>query len=221
MDSFSAWGDLDGDHVVDTQVVDVNGDGHFDVQYTDTNHDGVADVMLVDHNHDGVADVAVFSDEHGSALVMEDHNHDGVADSVYTVGPFGSGHGDTAAADGPFPTAGTATAGPFPTGGTETVAAGPYPTGDTGAVLDSVNSSMHDAGLIYRDAMHPGSVDQHDVDAAVQRGENAARNAQTMQGYTYQQQVSNDIHRGDLDRQYSEEAHQAATDAAIEAERGA
>ncbi|MEV6932830.1 hypothetical protein AB0M46_51220 [Dactylosporangium sp. NPDC051485] len=221
MDSHTAWGDLDGDHVVDTQFVDVHGDGHFDVQYTDTNHDGVADVMLVDHNHDGVADVAVFSDEHGSGLVLVDRNGDGVADAVYTVGPFGSGHGDTAAAGSPYTTTATAAAGPFPTGGTETVAAGPFPTGDTAAVLNNVNSSMHDAGLIYRDAMHPGSVDQHDVDAAMQRTENAARNAQSLQGHTYQQQVSNDIHRGDLNRQYSEEAHRAATDAAIEAERGA
>ena len=105
-DAQSAWADLDGDRVVDTQFVDVDGDGLADVQYTDTNHDAVADVMLVDGNHDGVAELADFSDQAGSGLVMEDHNFDGVADQVYTVGPFDTGAG-TGAADTLYPVSGT------------------------------------------------------------------------------------------------------------------
>jgi hypothetical protein len=190
MDSSSAWGDLDGDHVVDTHAVDVNGDGHFDVQYTDTNHDAVADVMLVDTNGDGVADAQAFSDEAGGGVVLVDHNADGVADVAYTVGPFDTGT-DSAYQD---------SSGPFP------VDSGL--TGDTAAVVGSVNAQMSDAGLIYHDAMNPGSVDPHAVDAAVQRSDNAAQNAGQMAGYTYQQQVSNDIHQGDLQRQYADEVHQ-------------
>jgi hypothetical protein len=80
---------------------------------------------------------------------------------------------------------------------------------------------MSDASVIYHDAMNPGSVDPNEVDAAMQRADNAAQNAQQLQGYTYQQQVSNDIHQGDLDRQYSEQAHQQATDAYIDSDRAA
>ncbi|HTJ38867.1 MAG TPA: hypothetical protein VL738_37025 [Dactylosporangium sp.] len=207
MDSYSAFGDLDGDHVVDTQAVDVNGDGHFDVQYTDTNHDSVADVMLVDTTGDGIADVQVFSDQHGGGVVMEDYNADGVADVAYTVGPFDTG------GYSPQVETGYADAGPFP--------ADTGLTGDTAAVLNSVNSQMSDASVIYHDAMNPGSVDPNEVDAAMQRADNAAQNAQQLQGYTYQQQVSNDIHQGDLDRQYSEQAHQQATDAYIDSDRAA
>jgi hypothetical protein len=208
MDSYSVFGDLDGDHVVDTQAVDVDGDGHFDVQYTDTNHDAVADVILVDTDGDGLADVQAFSDGAGGGVVMEDHNADGIVDVAYTVGPFPQA-GQAEYSDVP------ADAGPFPVDTASGIG------GDTGAVVDSVNAQLHDAGTIYRDAMHPGSVDRHEVDAATQRSDNAARNAESTAGYTYQQQVGNDIHQGDLDRQYSADAHRATTDAYIEAERGA
>jgi hypothetical protein len=197
MDSFSALGDLDGDHVVDTVAVDVDGDGRFDVQYTDTNHDAVADVIFVDADGDGLAD------------------------QVYTLGPVDPGqvHGpfDTGPAQGPFDAgpAGSYAAAPA----TGAVAGGPFPGGDTGAVLGNLNDRMADAGLIIRDAKDPGSVDQGELDAATERSANAARNGQAMQGHIYQQDVSNDIHQGDLDRQYTQQAHQDATDAAIDGDR--
>ncbi|WP_238005344.1 hypothetical protein KZZ52_17550 [Dactylosporangium sp. AC04546] len=204
----SVWGDLDGDRIVDSQLIDVDGDGHIDVQFTDTNHDGVADVALIDHNRDGVADVQVFSDQAGGGLVMEDHNADGVADRIYEVGPFDVGAaGPSSSSYDSYPATDTVAAGPFPVGG------------DTAAVLNNVNSQMADAGLIYRDAMNPGSVDQDQVEGAMERSHNAARNAETMAGYTYQQKISNDIHQGDLDRAYQEQSSQAATDTYIEADR--
>ncbi|WP_432994670.1 hypothetical protein [Dactylosporangium sp. CA-233914] len=220
MDDHSAFGDLDGDHVVDTQAFDVNGDGHFDVQYTDTNHDGFADVMLVDTNGDGLADVQYMDLNHdGHADVMYvDGNADGLADQAYTAaGPFDTGHAD---ASGSYPQTQAVSSGPFPTDGGYGGNAGYLGlTGDNAAVASSVNSLMHDAGTIYHEALNPGSQDPGEVQAATEHASNAARNAQSMQGYTYQRQVSNDIHQGDLDRQASEQAHQQATDNAIETDR--
>ncbi|GIE30556.1 hypothetical protein Ait01nite_036010 [Actinoplanes italicus] len=213
-DMYFEWSDTDGDGIIDSQLVDADGDGQTDLQITDANLDGTADKLLMDHTGDGIADLLSERDAFGIEHVTVDADGDTLADAEFTDGPFPADPPPAEEAlfvvdDAPpvFDTA-APTVAPVPAG----------LTGDTAALVGSINSQMADAGLIYDSAMNPGSVSGTDVNAAMERADNAARNAQSLAGYTYEDQVSNEIYKHDLEQQYLETAHTEATDAWIESE---
>ncbi|GAA4567533.1 hypothetical protein [Planotetraspora kaengkrachanensis] len=102
----------------------------------------------------------------------------------------------------------------------ETTAAYVPPVGGgMGGFLDNLNSQMADAGTVYRSALDPSSVSDDELASAEERIDNAARNSSVLEGYTYQDQVYNDVIQHDREVQWSNQAHEAETDAWIEADR--
>jgi hypothetical protein len=219
-DMYFEWSDTDGDGIIDSQLVDADGDGQTDLQFTDSDLDGTADTLLMDHTGDGTADLQSERDASGIEHVAVDTDGDTLADAEFT--------------DGPFPAEPPATSEALFVVDAEPVreappvfeapvfeappAAPPGLTGDTAALVGSINSQMADAGSIYRSAMDPGSVPDDEVNAAMERADNAARNAQVLAGYTYEDQVSNEVYQHDLSQEYTEAAHTEATDAWIGSE---
>jgi hypothetical protein len=185
--------DYTGDAVADEVLTDVTGDGVADYGVMDTNADGVVDVVGVDTGYDGVADV-----------IDVDSDYDGTLDTTLT---------DSALNQDAFPVSTDSVdedAFPISTG-SDAIASGM--SGDTAAVAGMVSSTMGDAATVYNDAMNPGSESPEDVAAAIERSENAAANSRAMEGYVYEQEVSNDIALEESARQTIEDARAAEMDA--------
>jgi hypothetical protein len=215
-DMYFEWSDTDGDGIIDSQLVDADGDGQTDLQFTDSDLDGTADTLLMDHTGDGTADLQSERDASGTEHVTVDSDGDTLADAEFTGGPFPAEPAAPSEAlfvvdEEPEPVVEAPVFEAPP-------AAPPGLTGDTAALVGSINSQMADAGSIYRSAMDPGSVPDDAVNAAMERADNAARNAQVLAGYTYEDQVSNEVYQHDLSQEYTEAAHTEATDAWIGSE---
>lgn len=215
--AFSDWIDTNDDGVADSGIIDVNGDGATDLQYTDLNGDGVAEVLLVDVNADGATDYQVTDLGGGVGDVLVDSDADGVADGEYLVAPFPTyPTADYLTASAPiFDPATTGAAWTDPAAG----ATGPFASSETASLVSSINAQMADASTVYHSALDPNSVSADDLSAAEQRISNSARNAQSMAGYTYQQEVSNSVYQGDLQRQWADTASEEATSTWIDAQR--
>lgn len=200
----SVLSDLDGDGLADIGEFDTDADGYSDVLGIDTGRDGVADVAFVDGNYDGSADTVSTADDSAEPTEDDEDTEAGTGGDLYAVADSDEETADSSADIDNVPS--------------YDVPSYDVPSG-TQAVLDMVNSATKDAGTLYRDAMDPGSVSADEVAAANERIDNAAQNSRALEGHIYQQEVTNDIRSDELARQTSEEAHETATDAWIEAER--
>lgn len=205
-DTYTTPADLDGDGTAESLVADSDGDGACDTLASDTDGDGYVDSVVYDTDADGYVDTAVYDTnaDGASDVVVFDTDGDGVADSGFADTDY-DGTADTSLGGTSSTTTDSSAA---------TTSGDLYDVpSDTQAVMDMTSSGLSDASTIYQDAIDPGSVPSDEVDAATERAYDSAQNATAMEGYTYQQEVSNDIRSDELTQQTISEAREAEYDA--------